>query len=579
LDPLSRRSFLNKAGIATLAFAPAPESGGLVDRLSLEAARKKNDSSGVDPTRHAVARCITEWAYTSGKAYADPFNEVALAVVFTDPQSLEHRVPAFWAGDQIWRIRYSPASSGRYTYRTVSTDTSNPDLHDRRGVMEVSAYHGDSPLRQHGSIRVANDHLHFEHEDGTPFFWLGDTWWMGLCHRLRWPEDFQMLAGDRVKKGFTVVQIVAGLYPDMPPFDPRGANEAGYPWESDYSRINPHYFDMADARIQELAERGLVPCVVGCWGYFLKFMGVAKLKQHWRYLIARWGAYPVIWCLAGEGTMPYYLSNTKDQDVASQKTGWTEIGRYVRSTDPYHHPVTIHPGLTARDSVDDQGVLDFDMLQTGHSGGKSYAKTVDHVTGELVRSPRMPVVVGEVNYEGILDASRQDVQRFVFWSCILNGAGGHTYGANGIWQVNTARQPYGPSPYGGCWGGPPWNVAAELPGSEQLGVAKRLFTRYEWWRLEAHPEWAEPHWSKDNYELPYAAGIPARLRIVFIPVIFTRLKIRNLEAGVSYRAFFFDPRKGEDQPIGDVTPDAQGDWQAPLLPTFEQWVLVLEAKT
>jgi hypothetical protein len=241
--------------------------------------------------------------------------------------------------------------------------------------------------------------------------------------------------------------------------------------------------------------------------------------------------------------------------------------------------VTIHPGLTARDSVDDQGVLDFDMLQTGHSGGNSYAKTIDHVTGELVRSPRMPVLVGEVNYEGILDASRQEVQRFVFWSCILNGAGGHTYGANGIWQVNTARQPYGPSPYGGCWGGPPWNVAAELPGSEQLGLAKQLLTRYEWWRLEAHPEWAEPHWSKDNYELPYAAGIPARLRIVFIPVIFTRLKIRNLESGVSYRAFFFDPRKGEDQPIGDVASDAQGDWQAPLLPTFDQWVLVLEAKT
>jgi hypothetical protein len=40
-----------------------------------------------------------------------------------------------------------------------------------------------------------------------------------------------MLAEDRKRKGFNVVQIVAGLYPDMHPFDPRGANEAGFPWE------------------------------------------------------------------------------------------------------------------------------------------------------------------------------------------------------------------------------------------------------------------------------------------------------------------------------------------------------------
>ena len=190
----------------------------------------------------------------------------------------------------------------------------------------------------------------------------------------------------------------------------------------------------------------------------------------------------------------------------------------------------------------------------------------------------MPVLVGEVNYEGILDGSRQDVQRFVFWASILSGAGGHTYGANGIWQVNTARQPYGPSPYGGCWGGPPWDVAAKLPGSEQIGIAKRLLTRYPWWRLEPHPEWTEPRWSKDNYELPYAAGIPGELRIVFIPVIFTQLKMKSLEPGVVYRAFFFDPRTGDEHALGDVAADAQGIWQAPLLPTFEQWVLVMERK-
>jgi hypothetical protein len=68
---------------------------------------------------------------------------------------------------------------------------------------------------------VADDLRHFAYADGSPFFWLGDTWWMGLTKRLTWPEDFQQLTADRRAKGFTVIQIVAGLYPDMPAFDER----------------------------------------------------------------------------------------------------------------------------------------------------------------------------------------------------------------------------------------------------------------------------------------------------------------------------------------------------------------------
>ena len=86
-----------------------------------------------------------------------------------------------------------------------------------------------------------------------------------------------------------------------------------------------------------------MPCVVGCWGYYLLTMGVEKLKKHWRYLVARWGAHPAVWVLAGEGSMPYYLSKTKDEDKKLQMNGWSEIGRYLQEIDPYDHPITIHP--------------------------------------------------------------------------------------------------------------------------------------------------------------------------------------------------------------------------------------------
>ncbi len=57
-----------------------------------------------------------------------------------------------------------------------------------------------------------------------------------------------------------------------------------------------------------LVEQGFTPCIVGAWGYFMPWMGVEKMKAHWRYLIARYGALPVVWCAAGEANLPWYLA-------------------------------------------------------------------------------------------------------------------------------------------------------------------------------------------------------------------------------------------------------------------------------
>ena len=330
-------------------------------------------------TLHGSTRQTIEFSFTSGKTYTYPFTEVDLDVIFEGPGGRHVQVPAFWTGGQQWRVRFSAPEAGVWKWQTSCNDTANSDLHGRKGTLDVAAYVGAHPLYRHGPIRIAADRRHFEHEDGTPFFWLGDTWWMGLCSRMSWPEDFERLTADRVRKGFTVVQIVAGLYPDMPQFDPRGANEAGYPWESGYTQINPAYFDMADLRIRHLVGNGIVPCIVGCWGYYLPILGAEKMKRHWRYLVARWSALPVIWCLAGEGGMPYYLSKTPDQDSTRQKEGWTELARYVRGIDPGHHPITIHPSSSARTTVLDANAIDFDMLQTGHGDRLSIPNTVRRV--------------------------------------------------------------------------------------------------------------------------------------------------------------------------------------------------------
>ena len=530
--------------------------------------------------RYGMQNHAMEWSYSSGKIYADPFNDVELDVVFTDGEANTWRVPAFWAGSHEWRVRFAAPHAGTYRYRTRCSDEQNHDLHGQEGVLHVSPYKGNHELLRHGPLRVSPNHRYLEHLDGTPFFWLGDTWWMGLCRRLTWPDDFQRLTADRRAKGFTVIQIVAGLYPDMPGFDPRGANEAGYPWEKEYARIHPAYFDMADLRIQWLVKSGLVPCIVGCWGYYLPWLGIEKMKQHWRNLIARYGAYPVVWCLAGEGTMPYYLSKAKEKDRSSQKKGWTEIARYVRSVDPYHHPITIHPTRSGRDQVEDDTVLDLDMLQSGHSGYATLPNAAKHMRTSVKRSPRMPVVEGEVCYEGILEGSREEVQRFLFWTCMLSGLAGYTYGANGIWQVNTKEVPYGPSPHGASWGNTPWEDAYQLPGSRQIGLSKQWLEQYDWGRFEPHPEWVEPCADENEHMAPYAAGIPGEVRVFYFPRPIapwsSPIVLKGLESDVRYTALFFNPKNGQEIPVGPVEAGSEGTWSVPTPPVMQDWVLVLK---
>jgi hypothetical protein len=443
------------------------------------------------------ANVMVELTLTSTRNYPDPFNEVTLDAVFIDPKGRQLRVPAFWAGTNVWKVRYASPVVGTHRFRTECSEARDKGLHGTTGKVEVKSYNGKNPLYAHGPLHVSSNRRYLEHADGTPFFWLGDTWWMGLCHRLHWPEDFKTLAADRKEKGFNLIQIVAGLYPDMHPFDPRGANEAGYPWETNYARIRPEYFNAADQRLEYLVEQGFTPCIVGAWGYFMPWMGVEKAKQHWRNLVARYGALPVVWCVAGEANLPWYLAKGFPYDDRKQVKDWTEVTRYLRGTDPFHRLITIHPTgigrLSARNATDDTSLLDIDMLQTPHGQRGAVPPTVRTVRESYADKPVMPVINGEAAYEMLGDNLPTQWTRRMFWLCMMNGAAGHTYGANGIWQVNRRGQPHGPSPHhnGGVgYGKIPWDEAMNLPGSRQVAFGKKLFEQYAWQNFQPHPEWA-----------------------------------------------------------------------------------------
>jgi hypothetical protein len=543
------------------------------------------------------------------------------------PAGLPKRLPA----ETEWRFRLTDPEGASLTlpaFRTADGGVVGRLVSDRAGVHEwrllregdetpvrtgsIRLWPGSSADRrsrpcQPGRLRVAAGSQTLEDARGRPFLWMGDTWWFGSTRRLDWPHGFRRLADDRVAKGFNVIQICAGPQPDCDgvdnPFDLQQANEGGLPWFPKWRGINAGYYDALDRRIACLVERGLVPCVVGMWGYFLPVMGVERVRRHWRNLVARYAAYPVVWCVAGEANMPTYSTNfaggaAAAADRAAQEQGWTEIARYLRELDPYRNPITVHPSHPdSKAMLRDAALLDIDMLQTGHGGQGVLKPSVETLRACRDSAPRLPTLIGEVNYEGIMGGSGPEVQRFLVWASLLEGACGFTYGAQGVWQMSTRRRPH--RGYTGEWGEGFWPEAMHRPGAGQVGHARRLFERFDWPRFTPR---GEPRAAERKRVSALACGIPGQVAVFYLPANCLPEEVMGMndswfggsldiaiEAGAHYTAWWFDPRTGaavrsyrtrggRTVKMGPVQPRPDGYWTPPLKPTMEDWVLVLEAK-
>ncbi|MFH1007780.1 MAG: DUF4038 domain-containing protein [Candidatus Latescibacterota bacterium] len=552
---------------------------------------------------------LVEITLTSDRSYPDPFNDVELDALIVSPDGIKAIIPAFWAGGTTWKIRYASPLVGKHPFRTRCSDPENTSLHDLRGTIEVSPYSGENPLLRHGALKVSPSRKYLEHADGTPFLWLGDTWWYGLAERLKWPEEFGELVQDRVSKGFNVVQLVGGMLPYFTKFDNWMANEAGHPMDEDFKTVNPAYFDMADRRISCLTAAGIVPCILPAWGYFLKLAGIEGMKKIWRYTVARWGAHCVIWCLAGEVRMPYPLyplvEHPKEwaEAIRELQDGWTEIIKYLRDLDPYHHPVTAHPSpadasYSSRDLFDDPSLVDIDRLQTGHLGNMTqnvFEYTLEKLNKALSNRDVKPVVNGEPSYEGVGGGfCGEATQRFLFWTHLLKGAAGYTYGSAPVVFFTDRDSRYSKGDMLGSCDATWQEGAYHFPGSAQLGLGKRFLEQFDWSRFEPHPEWVEPHASPSDPFSPYCAGIPGEVRIIYLPSFvmpkgrdssYEKIHVLGIEEDVAYRSYFFNPRNGDILNRTEVTPSRDGKWTLfpeghlfLAVPNLGDWILVLEAK-
>ena len=542
---------------------------------------------------------MAEWTVDSRKIYPDPFNDVDVDVVF-ERNGERWRVPMFWRGENRWTVRFAPPQPGTYRFHLESTDRTNSDLNGHANHVTITGYRGQDSLLHHGPLGLSPNKRYFQQADGTPFFWLGDTWWAGLSTRLSW-EDFQALADDRQTKGFTVVQVCAGLapsYEETAPVDPGFCNEGGCSWTPKFERINPQYFDYADRRIQYLLDKGLMPAIVGAWNNALPQMGLAKMKRHWRYIIARYGAFPVVWIAGGEIYDPAQLPT--DPFLAKwahefATPGWTDVVQYIRMTDPYRRLLTVHEIPPPFDSpVTDESLTDFDLFQPGHEDWPSLATAIAQLDKHYARTTvTKPLVVGELGYEGWGGAHLEDFQRAAFWLSMLNGAAGYTYGAIATWESYGTDMPFQRLKFSFLT----WKEGMDLPGSYQIGIGSKLLRQYPWWEFQPHPEWVEPRgttllkpnkqisdfdidllgqsmrenpppeadlpfgeWKNKGgtFRLPYAAGIPGVVRFIYMP--YSRgflppappVSVLGLEPDVHYHAYYWEPALGIHVDLGVV---------------------------
>jgi hypothetical protein len=511
----------------------------------------------------------------------------------TGPAGATWRVPAFRTASGSLRIRFAAPEPGTYTHAD--------------GRFRAAPYDGTNPLYRHGRLQVAADRRTLEHVDGAPFLWFGDTWWMGFTRRLDWPDGFATLLGDRVAKGFSVIQIVAGPLPDFSAepdgiWHPQQANEGGWSWEPGWERLNPAYFDDADRRIAAIVEAGIVPCIVGMWGYYEHVMGAARIRRHWRELVARWAAYPVVFCVAGEINLAGYEKDVdtavRDARRAQQLETWTDIAREVRALDPFGNLITAHPALPdARTLLRDPDVLDVNMIQSSHWGYHEpparwradiarelglpeplplgFAGTISLTRETVAQEPPMPVVNGEPAYEGILGGNLQDVQRFEFWTGWLSGLAGYTYGADSIWQMSSATEAFANQV--SRWGNATWQQAMHYEGGRQVALGVSLLRGLPWWTMRPVSQGRAAAAGR----IAAFGAIGDRISLHYLPstLLEERLQgMRGLPVDVppAGRARFIDPASLVEHDLGRIEPSADGTWLPPETPTYADWLLLVE---
>lgn len=451
------------------------------------------------------------------------------------------------------------------------------------GVLCVQAqekkWQGPSVDFKHGQLKVSDNGHFLIFEDGTPFFYLGDTAWE-LFHRLS-KTDAEKYLENRRQKGFTVIQAVALAEID-------GLNTPNVEGEkplidNDPSKPNGKYFEYMDWVIKKAEEKGIFIGLLPTWGdKWNKKWGKGpevftanNAKLFGQFLGSRYKNTPnIIWILGGDRPVE---SETHKQIII-------EMAHGLKEGDGGTHLISFHPtgGQGSAQSFHNEDWLDFNMRQNGHSMSYSerYYKTLD----DYNLAPSKPVIDSEPIYEDHpIDfkpdknghSTGADVRRPLYWD-LFSGAFGHTYGHHSVWQMWAPdREPINRTLM-------PWYEAIDQPGACQMVYGRLLIESRPF--LSRIPDnsiivtgnvpSAVP--GVGSYQFVATRDTDGTYAMIYVPV--GRKFSVNMDVIKSENiiAWWFNPRSGEATKIGKYT---NAGTQSFLSPTFGEnldWILVLD---
>lgn len=427
----------------------------------------------------------------------------------------------------------------------------------------------------HGPLKVSANARFLVHEDGTPFFYLGDTAWE-LFHRLN-REDAERYLENRRGKGFTVIQAVClaeldGLntpnpYGDRPLTNNNPATPATTPGSDPADATQYDYWDHVDYIVERARAKGIYIGMLPTWGSHVVsgVLNAGNAEAYGRFLGQRYAARPIIWILGGDRNATGYEAvwRTLAKGIAIGVSGSEDYSKVL---------MTFHPpgGNSSATWFHNDVWLDFNMLQTGHCYNDSYSMIVR----EYNRTPTKPVMDGEPMYEdhpicfntnnGY--ATDVDVRRYAYWD-VFAGAHGHTYGCHNIWQM------YAPGRTPVSWAHKYWYDSLDLPGAwDMMHLRNLILSRPFLSRVPDQSIVTDAFTGGDHLRATRGDGYA----LVYTPTGRSFTVNLGKISGTTVRGYWWNPREGTSTTIGDYANSGTRGFTPPSSGTGNDWVLVLD---
>lgn len=509
--------------------------------------------------------------------YANPYLDVEINAVFTHENGTVITIPGFWNGEQEWRVRFSPTKLGKWTYVITSNQTGDTGLDNITGIVQAVPNTGNTDIDQNGFVRLETGKKYFVYDDGTPFYWLGDTHWQMFDYE-RLDENnsdeegdsqFEILVQNRLEKGFTVYQT----YPDSAQTDGGGQKRRYNWWTRKYKLINPTAFtENFDVMMDYLADNGLTIALgLGVHASTANAFNEAQLLAYTRYMVARYASYPVVWITAQEITI--------DPETAYPK--WKATAAEIDCLDGYRHPQGAHmTPLNNSDSVvqdiNAQPWHEWWTLQAGH-GGIASLKTQEYYKGFWESSPSKPMVETEASYEDLNGVIPYSTTRAAAWKANQCGSCGFTYGAVGIWAMRWSENP-AEGGWVDSYNPETWYMGMDKIGSYEMLYLKNFYEYVDFTSLTPRfGDSAYCSFSSKETSVLSTDGNDTYVAYFYSKSVKTGT-LRGLDSTKTYSARWYDPRTGNYIQISNAIITENGEYTIPDKPDSQDWTLLVTDK-